>query len=145
MSFLSPWRGRTWADRAEVLSRAPPEVGGRCVQTIHCEPTKRGDLVKVTFSLPAHNGNGRVALVGDFNGWRAGPNLFKRRGDVEVASVTLSAGRRYEFRYVDEKGTWFNDDAAHGYTPNEFGGENSVVDLRGPFEPADTDSNEPGT
>jgi 1,4-alpha-glucan branching enzyme len=106
--------------------------------TIHCEPTKRGDQVKVTFSLVPRGGTVRVALVGDFNGWRAGPNMFKRRGDLEVASVTLSAGRRYEFRYVDDDGTWFNDEEAHGYAPNKFGGENSVVDLRQGFdEPAD--------
>ncbi len=102
--------------------------------TINCEPTKRGDQVKVTFSLVASNGNARLALVGDFNGWRQGANMFKRRGDTDVASVTLSAGRRYEFRYVDEHGTWFNDENAHGYAPNEFGGDNSVVDLRGGFE-----------
>jgi 1,4-alpha-glucan branching enzyme len=97
---------------------------------IHCEPTKKGDQVKVTFSLAARNTNARVFLVGDFNGWRAGANMFKRRGDADVASVTLSAGRRYEFRYVDEDGTWFNDEAADGYTSNAFGGDNSVVDLR---------------
>lgn len=100
--------------------------------TISIEPTKKGDLVKVTFSLAARNGGSRLSLVGDFNSWRAGTNVFKRRGEVDVASVTLSAGRRYEFRYVDEDGTWFNDEAAHGYTHNEFGGENSVVDLRHP-------------
>ena len=98
--------------------------------TIQCEPTKRGDQVKVTFTLAPRQDNARLALVGDFNGWRAGQNMFKRRGEVEVASVTLSAGRRYEFRYVDENGNWFNDEAAHAYVPNKFGGDNSVVDLR---------------
>ncbi len=102
--------------------------------TIRCEPTKRGDLVKVTFSLAARNGSSRVAVVGDFNGWREGANLFKRRGDLDVASVTLCAGRRYEFRYVDEDGTWFNDEKAHGYAPNKFGGDNSVIDLREAFQ-----------
>lgn len=76
----------------------------------------------------------RLALVGDFNAWRSGPNMFKRRGDVEVASITLSAGRRYEFRYVDENGTWYNDEAADAYVANKFGGDNSVVDLRDSFE-----------
>jgi 1,4-alpha-glucan branching enzyme len=84
----------------------------------------------VTFELAGRAESIRIALVGDFNGWRAGPNMFKRRGDLEVASVTLSAGRRYEFRYVDENGTWFNDEAADGYVPNRFGGDNSVIDLR---------------
>jgi hypothetical protein len=60
--------------------------------------------------------------------------MFKHRGDVDVASVMLSAGRRYEFRYVDENGAWFNDEAAHGYVPNRFGGDNSVIDLRDEFD-----------
>jgi 1,4-alpha-glucan branching enzyme len=97
----------------------------------------------VTFSLAPRDGNIHVALVGDFNGWRAGPNMFKRRGDIDVASVTLSAGRRYEFRYVDDNGDWFNDEAAHAYVPNRFGGDNSVVDLRDRFErPEPTDGSQ---
>jgi 1,4-alpha-glucan branching enzyme len=106
---------------------------GEVRTTIRCEPTKRGDLVKVTFSLSARTATARVSLVGDFNGWRQGANMFKRRGELDVASVTLSAGRRYEFRYVDEDGTWFNDDEAHAYASNVFGGYNSVVDLRTDF------------
>ena len=101
---------------------------------IQREPTKRGDQVKVTFYLGSRNGNIRVSLVGDFNAWRAGVNMFKRKGDVDVASITLSAGRRYEFRYVDDEGNWFNDEAADGYVPNAFGGDNSYVDLREPFD-----------
>ncbi len=93
-------------------------------------PPRRGDQVKVTFTLAARSGNSRISVVGDFNGWRPGANVFKRRGDLEVASLTLSAGRRYEFRYVDENGTWFNDEAAHGSSRNEFGEDNSVIDLR---------------
>jgi 1,4-alpha-glucan branching enzyme len=98
--------------------------------TIQCEPTKKGDLVKVTFSLPARSDGSRISVVGDFNAWRAGANVFKRRGDLEVSSLTLSSGRRYEFRYVDDEGNWFNDDGAHGYARNEFGEDNSVIDLR---------------
>lgn len=112
---------------------------------IRCEPTKRGDQVKVTFSLVARDDNAtHISLVGDFNGWRAGSNVFKRRGGVDVASVTLSAGRRYEFRYVDDSGLWFNDEAAHDYVANKFGGENSVVDLREDGDPAPAQSNGSG-
>jgi 1,4-alpha-glucan branching enzyme len=126
-------RGIFAADREHPPNRGITGIRTEVGPTINCEPTKRGDLVKVTFSLVARNGNARVALVGDFNGWRQGANMFKRRGDTDVASVTLSAGRRYEFRYVDDDGTWFNDEGAHGYAPNEFGGDNSVVDLRDGF------------
>jgi 1,4-alpha-glucan branching enzyme len=97
---------------------------------IHCEPTKRGDQVKVTFTVPADDADGSVAVVGDFNGWNPGANPMRRKGDVRTACLTLSAGRTYAFRYVTETGAWLNDAAAHGYEPNHLGGENSVLDLR---------------
>jgi hypothetical protein len=44
------------------------------------------------------------------------------------ASLTLSAGRRYAFRYY-RNGHWFNDDGADGYEINEYGQRNGIVDL----------------
>jgi 1,4-alpha-glucan branching enzyme len=97
---------------------------------ILCEPTKRGDQVKVTFILPA--GDSAVAVVGDFNGWNPAANQLRPRGDVRSVTVTLSAGRRYAFRYLGADGEWLNDDQADAYEPNGFGGDNSVIDLTRP-------------
>jgi hypothetical protein len=83
----------------------------------------------VTFTL-AHSGldGHRVAVVGDFNGWDPGATPMDREDGAYTATVTLAPGR-YRFRYLSEDGAWFNDDAADDYEPNEYGGQDSVLDL----------------
>lgn len=95
---------------------------------IRCEPVK-GDKVKVTFTLPADEPAGKVAVAGDFNEWDATATTLRKRGDSRSASVTLDAGRRYAFRYRAADGSWFNDDGAHAYERNEFGDDNAIIDL----------------
>ena len=95
---------------------------------IRREPTKRGDMVKVTFELPADAGD--VSVVGDFNSWCVGetPLKLKAGSEVRAASLMLAGGRRYAFRYhVD--GHWFNDPDADDEVPNPHGGTDSVIDL----------------
>ena len=55
--------------------------------------------------------------------------LFEERADVVEAVVTVAGGRQYQFRYRGANGTWFNDDRADDYVPNEFGGVNCLIDL----------------
>jgi len=98
---------------------------------IRCEPTKRGDQVKVTFALADEIVTGPVSVVGDFNGWNPGANPMKHKGASRVVSLTLNAGRKYRFRYLIEGGRWMNDLDAHGVQPNEWGDEDSVIDLTG--------------
>ncbi|HVM10266.1 MAG TPA: isoamylase early set domain-containing protein [Acidimicrobiales bacterium] len=95
---------------------------------IRCEPVK-GDKVKVTFTLPADEPEGKVAVAGDFNDWDTSATTLRKRGDKRSASVTLDAGRRYAFRYCTADGSWFNDEEAHGYERNDFGEENAIIDL----------------
>lgn len=87
-----------------------------------------GRKLKVTFEIPAAEG-ATVAVTGDFNGWDKDATLLKRRkkDGLFAASVTLDAGRRYEFRYCIDGSAWTNDPAADGSVPNNFGGENSVL------------------
>ncbi len=102
---------------------------------IRREPVKGGEQVKITFVLPGNGGgngggNGKVAVAGEFNGWDRSANVLRKRGDTRSASVTLGAGQRYAFRYVDvATDQWFNDDDADGYERNEFGDDNSILDL----------------
>jgi 1,4-alpha-glucan branching enzyme len=96
---------------------------------IRCERDKGGGLIKVTFDIPAAGADPPVSVVGDFNEWDPAATPLVRRGEKRRASVVLDAGRRYTFRYLADGGRWFNDDAAHDYQSNGFGGSDSVVDL----------------
>lgn len=95
---------------------------------IRREPTKRGDMVRVTFELPVEVGD--VSVVGDFNSWNVGETPLKPRAGSEVrsASMMLAAGRRYAFRYYAD-GQWFNEPDADDEVPNPHSGTDSVLDL----------------
>jgi len=101
---------------------------------IRREALKGGAQVKVTFVLPVDGAaNGKVAVAGSFNGWDPAATVLRKRGATRSASVTLEAGERHAFRYVDlAAGRWFNDDTADGYERNEYGEENSILDLARP-------------
>jgi hypothetical protein len=91
------------------------------------EPTRKGDKAKVTFVLP-NDSPGDVFVAGDFNAWNPGATLLRRRGEVRSASLTLSTGKRYAFRYYGD-GRWFNDEKADDYEDNDYGETNGIVDL----------------
>ncbi len=103
---------------------------------IRCEPARGGDQVKVTFAIPADGTDERVSVVGDFNDWDPVATPLARRAETLRASILLDADRRYAFRYLAEGGRWFNDDEADDYQENDFGGSDSVVDLRNRSERA---------
>ncbi len=44
-------------------------------------------------------------------------------------TVVLAAGRAYRFRYLIDGQRWDSDWAADAYVRNDFGGDDSVVDL----------------
>ena len=44
-------------------------------------------------------------------------------------TIELDAGRVYRFRYLLDGQRWDNDWAADAYVRNDFGGDDSVVDL----------------
>jgi 1,4-alpha-glucan branching enzyme len=89
-----------------------------------------GGKVKVTFSMPALDGVTALFLVGSFNDWNDTdtPLVCGADGGWSVA-LTLEAGWAHQYRFRDQDGGWHNDWAADSYVPNEFGSENSVVDL----------------
>jgi 1,4-alpha-glucan branching enzyme len=89
-----------------------------------------GGKVKVTFSMPALEGVTALFLVGSFNDWNETATSMVRGEDGGwSAALTLDEGWAYQYRYRDQDGAWHNDWAADSYVPNEFGTENSVVDL----------------
>jgi len=84
--------------------------------------------IVVRFVLPAR-GARRVALAGDFNGWRTDDIvLTDERGDgLFTATVALPPGRHSYLFWVD--GQWMQDPAAGASLPDGFGQRNSVLDL----------------
>ena len=93
------------------------------------QPTRDGSC-KVTFELPPEVQASRAHVCGDFNDWSPTATPMKRRKDGRLAAtVTLDAGRRYRFRYLLDDGRWENDWAADDYAPNDFGGDDSVVEV----------------
>ena len=90
--------------------------------------TEHGD-VALHFVLPVEHPARPVGVAGDFNEWDWTATLFEERADVVEAVVTVAGGRQYEFRYRGANGTWFNDDRADDYVPNEFGGVNCLINV----------------
>jgi 1,4-alpha-glucan branching enzyme len=93
------------------------------------EPESNGSQVLVTFRLPETVDAEKVYVVGEFNGWSEDADPMEREDGAFVARLALTPGRTYRFRYLLDGERWENDWAADAYVPNEFGGEDSVIDL----------------
>ena len=91
--------------------------------------TDGDDRVLVTFRLPAMVGARQAAVVGEFNSWSEDAHPMEADGDGHTITIPLAPGRTYRFRYLVDGERWENDWAAHGYVPNEFGGDDGVIDL----------------
>jgi len=92
---------------------------------------KSKPVCKVTFRLSA-DATGSAAnavLMGDFNNWTSGDTPMKRlkNGDF-TATVTLAAGREYQFRYLVDGACWLNDPHADKQVFSPYANcDNSVV------------------
>ena len=86
--------------------------------------------MRITFTLPAAAGARSVALVGDFNGWCTDQDLFHQdSGGKWTVTLDLDTGRTYAYRFWIDGDRWENDWRADAYAPNEFGGDDSILDL----------------
>ncbi len=85
---------------------------------------------KVTFTVDPRAGAQVAAVCGEWNEWSADADVMHRdaQGGFSL-TVDLDAGRAYRFRYLLDDQRWDNDWAADAYVRNEFGGDDSVVDL----------------
>ncbi|MBN2331647.1 MAG: isoamylase early set domain-containing protein [Deltaproteobacteria bacterium] len=83
---------------------------------------------RVTFKLPAEINAKVASLCGDFNDWNPNAHLMKGlSGGGFSATVSLTAGQSYRFRYLLDGSLWENDWEADAYVPNQYGCEDSVV------------------
>ena len=88
-----------------------------------------GGPVVVEFRLPHAVVARSVSVVGEFNDWSTTAHPMTPEGDAFVARIWLTPGRPYRFRYLVDDERWENDWDADDYVPNEFGGNDSVIDL----------------
>ena len=89
-----------------------------------------GKNVEVTFRMPPLPGVVELFLCGEFNNWRtSGAPLTQEADGSWEATLVLEGGRSYRFRYYDNQGLWYTDWEADAHVPNEFGSEDSVLDL----------------
>lgn len=69
---------------------------------------KTKPLCTLTFRLEGEAAHAaeKAAVVGEFNGWKAGANPMKKLKDGSFkATIDLEPGRDYEFRYLLDKRT----------------------------------------
>ena len=92
--------------------------------------SKTRRLCRVTFDLPAEVNATRASLCGDFNEWSSTANAMELRKDGRFSvTLSLTAGQTYRFKYLLDNHRWENDHAADGYVPNNFGTEDSMVEV----------------
>jgi 1,4-alpha-glucan branching enzyme len=92
--------------------------------------TKTGRSCRVTFELPAEINAQTACLCGDFNQWNQDSHPMKRRKDGSFAiTISLKPGQQYRYRYFLDDERWENDWNAEAYIPNEYGSEDSVVNI----------------
>jgi len=113
--------------------RADEQAGRRKLGITEAEVIKsRGakGKARVTFTVDPRAGAQAVAVCGEWNEWSADADVMHRdaQGGFSV-TVDLDAGRAYRFRYLLDGQRWDNDWAADAYVRNDFGGDDSVVDL----------------
>ena len=88
------------------------------------------NVVEIVFTLPAAVDGHTASLVGEFNAWNPTRHPMQRADDGSFAvTVPLEIGRTYQYRFFVDGERWDNDWNADAYVPNEFGGENSLIDL----------------
>ena len=91
-------------------------------------PGSRPNTLQVTFAMPDSTWAESISLVGDFNDWdpEAHPLARSLAAGWHV-TLELERGHSYEYRYLLDRSEWSNNCNADGYSPNPFGGLNSVV------------------
>lgn len=94
--------------------------------------SKRNMSKKVTFILPAEvvaNATAGIVL-GEFNNWddTRATQLKKQKDGSMKATLTLEAGKTYQYRYLLDDGRWVNDGTADGFVHvSGYGVENCVI------------------
>lgn len=91
---------------------------------------KTRPVCKVTFTVPAKEAE-KVAVVGDFNNWKANKasSLKKLKNGSFKGTLELPKESTFEFKYIID-GDYVNEAEADGFKWNDYaGGENALLVL----------------
>ena len=91
---------------------------------------KTKPICKVTFTVPAEEAK-KVAVVGDFNNWKANKAsaLKKLKNGTFKGTLDLPKENTYEFKYIID-GNYVNEPEADRYQWNDYAGsENAVLEV----------------
>ena len=92
--------------------------------------SKDKSTCKVTFTIPSEIAKKfeHVALVGNFNNWDSKSNRFlPRRNKTYSVTIALEPNKEYEFKYLADETTWFNEEGADKNVLSQLGSTNSVI------------------
>jgi 1,4-alpha-glucan branching enzyme len=92
--------------------------------------SKEGNICEVTFIFPKEVKAKTVSLCGEFNNWdkTANPMEYSDNNGF-ITTIALKIGKSYRFRYYLDDSRWENDWQADSYCQNEFGVDDSIVEL----------------
>ncbi len=92
--------------------------------------SKTKKFCSVTFKCSPEASAKTAFVCGDFNTWDQQANEMKALKDGGFsATVSLEAGKAYRFKYLVDGERWINDDAPDKVVTNEYGSEDSVVEV----------------
>jgi hypothetical protein len=67
----------------------------------------------ITFNLADDDHRGELSVVGSFNDWTPGVDVFAARGDgTQTATIRVAKDSEVYFRYLGSGDHWFDDPSA---------------------------------
>jgi 1,4-alpha-glucan branching enzyme len=113
--------------KAPAQAKAPTEIAqpAAIAKTAPVKPAVAAAPVQPKVRLELSKpGAQSVAIAGSFNSWQ--PEQASATGNGSFAKELTIAPGRYEYMFVVD-GQWMADPNAKEFTPNPFGGQNSVL------------------
>lgn len=84
----------------------------------------RHGVATVRLPVSAAPGTERLAIAGDFNGWKPAP--MERNGESWIYRIAVAPGL-YHYAFVDSRGTWFVPEGVPGRRDDGMGGSVAVL------------------
>lgn len=93
------------------------------------EFTPKRTVCKVTLSLPEEWAQEEVVVAGSFNDWDTTTEKLEKKKGKWTTTIRLKPENEYRFKYLIDGERWENDDAADQYVQNDFGTDDSVIQV----------------